>query len=555
MNINIKQITNMHKIRCGEDMRVNTLHKKMALKGQKFTYQIALSSDNNAIFKVDIESPLKKYIKLYAVKSMIMDLPVPISTKNNPENNDFITKEPGLMPDMLLPLEEQDGYISFCNTPAAVWVEVNLPEEIQDNIYEINIIFTNCMLDDREELYSITEKLELEVINAVLPKQSTVFTQWLHADCIAGAHNVEMYSEEHWNLIDKYISLAAELGINMMLTPVITPSLDIDEKKFREKTQLTDVEKVGDIYHFKFDKLKRWIEICRKHGIKYLEIAHLFTQWGLKYSPNILVSENDKKDYMFGWHISSRDIKYKEFLEQFIPALTEFLKTEGMIKNTCFHISDEPDISHLDNYRYAYNIVKPLIGECKIMDAISDYEFFEERLMDVPVPINSAIEPFIKNGVEELYTYYCCGPDLKESNRFMSMPSYRNRIIGLQMYKFGIKGFLHWGYNFYNTQLSRYQINPYMTTSADLRFPSGDSFSVYPYKDGVIPSLRAIVFRDALEDIEICRLLEGYISKDAVIELIEQEAGMEITFSEYPRNSDFLPDVMNKILEKIKEYV
>ena len=45
------------------------------------------------------------------------------------------------------------------------------------------------------------------------------------------------------------------------------------------------------------------------------------------------------------------------------------------------------------------------------------------------------------------------------SNRFIAMPSYRTRSIGMQMFGYGIKGFLHWGYNFYNTQYSREQIN------------------------------------------------------------------------------------------------
>ena len=76
-----------------------------------------------------------------------------------------------------------------------------------------------------------------------------------------------------------------------------------------------------------------------------------------------------------------------------------------------------------------------------------------------------------------------------------------------------IEGFLHWGYNFYYNLFSRRKINPYITTSADKAYPSGDPFSVYPIQNGVVPSLRAIVFKEALNDIEICCTLEGYISE------------------------------------------
>ena len=107
----------------------------------------------------------------------------------------------------------------------------------------------------------------------------------------------------------------------------------------------------------------------------------------------------------------------------------------------------------------------------------------------------------------------CYDLEKKVGNRFLAMPSYRNRILGLQLYKFDIEGFLQWGYNFYYAQLSRGLINPYLTTSSEKAFPAGDPFSVYPVKDGAAPSLRAVIFKEALNDVEVCRKLEQYIGK------------------------------------------
>ena len=113
---------------------------------------------------------------------------------------------------------------------------------------------------------------------------------------------------------------------------------------------------------------------------------------------------------------------------------------------------------------------------------------------------------------------------------------------------------MQWGYNFYNNQLSRCEVNPYVTTSSDKAFPSGDAFSVYPVKNGVIPSLRAIVFRDALYDVEICRKSESYIGRDAVVKLIDDEAGMDLTFAQYPRNNDFIISLIEKMEAMIKSF-
>ena len=108
-----------------------------------------------------------------------------------------------------------------------------------------------------------------DVIDVKIPDQKTYFTQWFHTDCIATAHNVAIYSEEHWDLIDKYMAMANELGINMILTPVITPPLDTGEGIKRPCTQLVKIEKKDNKYLFDFSLLKRWIAMAEKNNIKY----------------------------------------------------------------------------------------------------------------------------------------------------------------------------------------------------------------------------------------------------------------------------------------------
>ena len=123
------------------------------------------------------------------------------------------------------------------------------------------------------------------------------------------------------------------------------------------------------------------------------------------------------------------------------------------------------------------------------------------------------------------------------------------------MYKYGFDGFLHWGYNFTYVSGSMFDINPYVSQSSSNMFPSGDAASVYPSKNGAYPSIRAIVFKEAIEDIQLCRTLEKYIGKEKVVELIDKEAGMNLTFREYPRNAEFLPRLADKMRQMIKELV
>lgn len=323
----------------------------------------------------------------------------------------------------------------------------------------------------------------------------------------------------------------------------------------RPNVQLVKITRSGGKYDFDFSKLKRFIELAKKCGMEYFEISHLFSQWGLEYSPNIYVFEDGEEKHLFGWHVSARDKSYKNFLEQLLPELLDFLKNEKIIDNCYFHLSDEPSLEHLEAYKYAYELTKPYLKDVKMMDVISDVAFYNTGLISTPVTATNCIEPFLEKKIKNQWAYYCCAQGDKVANRFMAMPSSRNRILGLQLYKFDIKGFLQWGYNFYYSQLSLFPINPYVTTSADNGFPSGDAFSVYPWKNGAVPSLRAKVFREAIQDISILKLLEGFIGKSEVIKLIEEKAGMEITFSEYPRGAEFLLDLNKLIKDEIKKHI
>lgn len=548
-NVTLRQISSLEKIRSKEDIK-NDVEKIELFLGEHYSYQIVAESQESMFSKISVESELADYINIYSVENSVMDLTWFCLCE---PDDDYITLENGVMPDMLVPMDKQNNGQMLPNGVKAFWVEVCVPSEFKAGEYDITVTFKSTPTMPKDEPRETKTTLKVKILDKKLPKQELLYTQWFHTDCISSVHNVEIYSEEHWDFIEKYIKTAAEIGINMILTPVITPPLDTEVGSQRPNVQLVKITKDGDKYSFDFSLLKRWISLCRKYGIEHFEISHLFTQWGAGFAPNIYVCSNGELVHEFGWHVKSDDEKYVSFLNQFLPSLMEFFKGEGIDKNCYFHLSDEPKEEHLSNYKKAYNIVKPLIGECGLMDALSHYAFYENGLVENPVCATDEIEPFIEHNTENLWAYVCCGQGNKVANRFLSMPSHRNRIFGLQLYKYGIKGFLQWGYNFYYSQLSYYEVNPYVTSSCGGAFPSGDAFSVYPTKGEPYKSLRALVFYEALQDILICRMLEEKIGRKAVIELIDKRADMDVRFAQYPRNSKFIPELIDEMKRMIAE--
>ncbi len=476
-------------------------------------------------------------------------VPVTIACLQEGGDENYLRTAPGLYPDLLSPLQ-YGGVSVMRHQLQSVWIELDLNERLPAGEHTVTVKLTNKGETQAENTLTLT------VIDALLPPQEMIFTQWFHTDCLANYYNVPVWSEEHWRIVENFAAAAAKNGINMLLTPVHTPPLDTAVGGERTTTQLVDVTQEGGEYSFGFDKLDRWIEMCNRVGIRYFEIAHLFTQWGAQRAPKIMATVNGECKRIFGWETDATSEEYTHYLRAFLTAFLTHMKARGDDKRCYFHISDEPNKLHIDRYRAAKAIVADLLKDYPIMDALSNLEFYQDGLLEMPIPANDRIEPFIEAGIPNLWTYYCCTQGLNVSNRFIAMPLWRTRSIGLQFYKFNIVGFLHWGYNFYNNMHSRDAINPYLDTCAGYSFPAGDAFSVYPAQDGTaLESVRILSFFEALQDVRAFRLAEKLVGRERVIKELERTFGEEIRFDRCAKSAAPLLKIRERINEMIADAI
>lgn len=456
-------------------------------------------------------------------------------------DNDYVSTRPGLYPDVLLPIESGERLKAIPLQWRSVWVDI----DAQSGRHEITL----KVLCEEGEIADL--RLTIYVSEKALPQQTLIHTEWFHTDCLADYYRVPVFSDEHWRIIENFISSAASHGINALLTPVFTPPLDTGVGGERTTVQLVNITLNDSVYHFDFSLLEKWIELCEKHGITYLEIAHLFSQWGAVYAPKIMVCIKGRLEQRFGWHTPATGKEYTEFLQAFLPALKDFLKGKGWLDKTFFHISDEPHMEEVETYRAAREIVKPLLEGCRVMDAISSFDVFKEDIIDHPVVSVDHIHEFIDAKINPLWAYYCTIQAVDVPNRFMAMPGTRNRVLGVLLYYYHLEGFLHWGFNFYNAKRSARHIDPYLVTDADESFPSGDAFLVYPAPNGTAyESLRGVILKQALWDMRALQLYEQISSRDAVIALIDSLCEHKMSFTEYPRDITFF-DLLRKQLYQL----
>ena len=503
-----------------------------------------------AYLEIDAPNPLLAFMKVRRV----CHVPVKLAAYADADD-DYLRKSPGLYPDLL---REPDGlgpggegtgiWQIYPNQWESAWIDIDMMGAAFPGVYPVEVRLTG---PDGETLASRT--VEVELLAGQLPEQKLIRTQWFHCDGLLRRYHVAFGSDAFFRIAGRFIERAVERGINMILTPTHTPPLDTAEGGERLTTQLVRIDVAGGKYRFDFIWLDRWVELCLQKGVRYFEIPHLFTQWGARHAPKIVAREDGVEKRLFGWETRSDDPAYIGFLKAYLGALVGRLRALGIDRRCYFHISDEPSLEHLADYRAARDSVAGLLEGFPIIDALSDFEFYRTGAVARPIPANNHIQPFIDAGVKGLWTYYCCGQYREVSNMFIAMPSARNRILGVQLYKYRIEGFLQWGYNFYNSQYSLYPIDPYLVTDGDGFVPAGDPFQVYPGEEGPEDSIRLMVTQEAMDDLRAFQLLEALRGRAYVMRLIEEGLDAPITFERYPRDERYLLGLRERVNQAIVE--
>ncbi len=545
----LKLVSSLYRVFPDEEPQAKPeCEKKTALRGETVSFQAAIRLCNaSGKVTVAVNSVPGVSLRLREV------IGVPSTYPCHPHMLDdhYEHTAPGLFPDVLREMEN-GGEIRVNSWWKSVWIDVETAADTPAGEYPVTVTVSQVEDPWAEAVPPVSAETSVTVFAADLPQQTLIRTEWFHSDCLADYYHVPAFSEEHWAILESFICTAAKRGINMLLTPTFTQPLDTAVGGERTTVQLVDVTVTNGIYSFAFEKLQRWVALCQSSGIRYFEISHLFTQWGAKAAPKVMAMVDGEYKRIFGWDTPSTTGEYPCFLSFYLPELTKKLKEWGVAERCYFHISDEPHIDQLEDYRAAQKIVAPFLQGFHMMDALSDYDFYSTGAVEMPVCASNHIEPFLEHHVDPLWTYYCTGQMQQVSNRFFSMPLARTRILGVQLYKFKIQGFLQWGYNFYNTQYSLEHINPYAVTDAGGAFPSGDAFVVYPGKNGKAEeSLRLMAMDQAMTDLRALQKLESLAGRDFVMQLIEGELAQPITFKVYPKSAEYLIRLRNRVNEEI----
>lgn len=420
-------------------------------------------------------------------------------------DDEWIDDVPGLYPDALTPVDPDELATPGWNS---TWVDVTpqapgtFPVEV-DTLVDGEVIARHTW--------------QLAVLDAQAPRSRVSHVEWFHTDCLAEYYGDDVWSEAHWRSIDSFVGSAADMGVTAVLTPLWTPMLDIAPGNYRTTTQLLDIHSGGGdrpTWAFGTARLERWLELAHRHGLRQLEVPHLFTQWGAAATPRFVVDGQHR----FGWGTPATDPTYRLFLHELVPFLRRFLDT-AWPGEVLWHLSDEPSGTQRDSYAAARAQLGSLLEGARLIDALSDPAYID--LVDEPVVATDAVPAFLAAGHPARWVYHCVSQSRDVANRFIAQPMARHRALALHLHAHRAAGFLHWGFNFYRTQYGRRPVDPWRETAAGGAFLSGDPFVVYPGPGRTaLPSLRHRALSAAWSDLALFEAAARSAGQDRVDALL-----------------------------------
>ncbi|MBN2594185.1 MAG: DUF4091 domain-containing protein [Sedimentisphaerales bacterium] len=459
---------------------------------------------------------------------------IPIE-QNTPKyrKTDIIRAAPAQFPDYLA----EDREVSVKKgSYKAVYLTIKVPRNAEAGDYKGDVTIKTDKAD-------ISLPLHLTVYPLTLPdERHLMVTEWFTTGYFKKFHDIDASdSQRFFEMLRVYAENMAEHRQN-----VFRVSLDL----------ITCKQAADGSMKFDFSKFDKWADTFWETGcMNLLETGFVarFGEGGWS-SNEILLRDFRVQTESTGERIT---VPGREFLPQFLPAFENHLREKGWFEKTIFHIADEPSNHNVMDWREASEFIHQNAPALRRIDAIETTHCFDRLEIWVPKLDHFATWHDIFKGAQnqgyELW-FYTVGIFQNGSypNKTVDVPLIESRILHWLNYRFGLKGYLHWGFNSWTD-------DPFTAPGKH----RGDGWHVYPKKDGLINSMRWEQMRNGIQDYEYLWMLEDKISKIKAglgerLSIIEpSRRSVEIasqvvkTLDNYSKNPGTLYNVKKQIINEL----
>ncbi len=422
-------------------------------------------------------------------------------------------------PDILLTQDviEVEGGI-----PQTVYFEMMIPFDAKAGKYDGSVSVCQS-LNFADEVKIATLPFSVEVADFEMPEKSERrfhLDLWQHNSNIARKHDVSLWSDEHFAVMESYVKTLGELGQSAATVIVADGTWSGQgcmgdyrrEANMFEYSIISTTRSKDGKYSYDYTAMRRYIDLCAKYGIDAeIEVFGLVNIWG---APQYGFTD-ERIEYPDGMHIryfDEADGNYKymtkvDDIDAFIRSLADYFIHEGLIDKVRV-AADEP--GDMERFRTSITHLLKVAPEFRLKAAINHAEFIAEfgKEIDDFVPFIHGLSVEYDKLMEYTETYadkrflwyVCCGPD--HPNTFICSDLLESRFIGILTSYTGLDGFLRWAYSIFPDH-----------PRDDLRYGTwhcGDVNFVYPaYNGKALLSLRYKQLKRGIDDYELIELAKA----------------------------------------------
>ena len=395
-----------------------------------------------------------------------------------------------LAPDML---DNLDNFNIDAKTVRPVWLTFSIPADAVAGIYKSNL----KLYADRN--FAEEFEIEIEVVDQLLPDPSEWVYHldlWQHPSAVARVHNLEMWSDAHFEKMRPLMKMLADAG-----QKVITATLNIDPWNNQSFDAYSDMiiwtKNEDKTWSFDYTVFDKWVEFMMDLGVNDMINCYSLLTWNNKLHYN----DMEKKE-LVTLELPAQSAQYTEIWTLFLTDFTRHLKEKGWLEITNIAM-DERSPADMQAAMKVLNDAAPELG-ISLADNHKSYKEYP-GIKDISAGAGSVVEVEDIEARREkglITTWYVCCAD-PFANTFTFSESAEAVYSAWRTVAGNFDGMLRWSYN-------SWVENP-LTDSRFRTWPAGDTYIIYPDARSSIRFERLV---EGVQDAEKIRVLRKQYSDE-----------------------------------------
>ncbi len=407
-------------------------------------------------------------------------------------------------PDPLRPASRFDLEI---NQAQPIWLDFRVPVDIGAGLGEGSLMVTRGG-DLLAEFH-----LVVEVLDFTLPpihEDHFYFNILMDLGSIARQHKVERWSEEHWELIEKYVENWAQHSQDAVTVFLVEDPWEGDTGFPVAGVLIWKLpgswEALGDPrFELDYSHFDRFVQMCLDAGID-----ENIQCWSPVMMPHrdysVITYEDMESGEVRKLRIEAGSSEYERVWSQFAESFEDHLRRKGWLELATVGL-DEISTENLDKIVPVFRRIAPDLQlmvsggdeDGKYSDLSSEMAFYYGYIdSEVPFPDISkrrseGKRTLLYTAVRPLYP-----------NTFLFSEPLESRMLPWLVWKYDFDGYIRWAWNFWVDGFWEQPLH---------KWRSGDMFFVYPGEDGPLDSIRTEMFLKGAQDYECLWLIREKLER------------------------------------------